>query len=116
MGDRRFHLWLAWVNLRSLARHLRSVVVPPTPPPPPRGLTHHDQDCHPEPGHPSQLCRCLHSDIDNCKHDDDCPWLAAMCKDCHGSGWCMGCGGDGCDQGVEFKRWADENLDSEGPF
>lgn len=55
------------------------------------------------PAHPSTLCRCFpdvaldqqaaaHAD-----HMSDCPWLAAMCRLCRGSGACNRCGGDGTD-------------------
>ncbi len=49
------------------------------------------------PSHPSQLCRCLDGRPASIMsdHDGDCPWLAAMCRTCSGTGYCSACGGDG---------------------
>jgi hypothetical protein len=51
--------------------------------------------------HPSELCRCAGVPVSHhhasraVDHDSDCPWLAAMCRTCTGTGWCITCGGDG---------------------
>lgn len=49
----------------------------------------------PEITHPSQLCKCPEG-IDG-PHLTDCPWLAAMCKTCIGTGYCTRCHGDACE-------------------
>jgi hypothetical protein len=50
--------------------------------------------------HPSQLCRCFVGPANATRgvladHDPGCLWVAAMCTRCSGTGWCIGCGGDG---------------------
>jgi hypothetical protein len=51
----------------------------------------------PPEGHPSELCCCeCGPDGFPEEHDPTCAWLAQMCETCDGSGYCVGCGGDGC--------------------
>lgn len=53
------------------------------------------------PPHPAKLCRCFGPDGGDpvhdvlADHDRGCPWVAAMCEACAGTGWCVRCGGDG---------------------
>jgi hypothetical protein len=52
--------------------------------------------------HPSELCGCLGRPVSAAHdvmadHRSDCPWRAAWCHACHGTGWCERCGGDGTD-------------------
>ena len=56
--------------------------------------------------HPSQLCRCFVGPADASRdvladHEPGCQWVAAMCDRCAGTGWCIGCGGDGARHLVE---------------
>lgn len=55
-----------------------------------------------ESNHPSMLCSCDGGDPVGAlaDHDPGCAWLAAMCGQCHGTGWCPRCGGDGCEPEV----------------
>jgi hypothetical protein len=58
------------------------------------------------PAHPSTLCRCFDGVVDDppalahADHKPGCLWVAAMCKECHGTGWCIHCAGDGTDPEV----------------
>lgn len=40
-------------------------------------------------------------------HRPDCPWLAAMCQLCAGTGYCQRCGGDGTDPGGKLDLLED---------
>lgn len=49
-----------------------------------------------DPDHPIELCKCVcGTDAPDAEHSDDCPWVAARCAVCTGSGHCPECFGDG---------------------
>lgn len=64
--------------------------------------------------HPSQFCRCFvgsatpHDVLAD--HEPGCRWVAAMCERCAGTGWCIGCGGDGT-----RPDWDPEKTPAERP-
>lgn len=65
--------------------------------------------------HPSQLCRCFVGPADATRdvlsdHEPGCLWVAAMCSRCSGTGWCIGCGGDGT-----APDWDPEKTPAERP-
>lgn len=62
--------------------------------------------------HPEQLCRCAggHPADVLADHDPGCHWVPAMCEGCAGTGWCIGCGGDGT-----RPDWDPEKTPAERP-
>lgn len=62
--------------------------------------------------HPEQLCRCASGQPADvlADHDPGCRWVPAMCESCAGTGWCIGCGGDGT-----RPDWDPEKTPAERP-
>lgn len=101
--ERKKRRWFfVWFNLRAAGRSiklaLRIAVLGPEPykPVPSLCATHSGGSTH-----PSELCKCSCGPEGGVEeHDANCPWLAAMCRLCGGSGHCSGCWGDGCNGDV----------------
>lgn len=62
--------------------------------------------------HPAQRQRCAGGQPADvlADHDPGCRWVPAMCESCAGTGWCIGCGGDGTQ-----SDWDPEKTPAERP-
>jgi hypothetical protein len=87
-------------NLRGIARHTKGLVkhlLGLTRPITQEELERSTAAWHqpPDPGHPIELCQCVDKMAPPDMHNEGCPWAAAMCRTCHGDGYCPNCMGDG---------------------